>query len=367
MITKYLLRKLFLGIFLGVAIVNFCAWKCVGAKLDKTVLQAYELRMNGKADQAKTLLEQVISDDSTNAAALYELARIKLQMGLANPRELFTGLESIEKSIEAARKLDPDNVIYTFFAGRVAFFQAYISLQRDPASAKEKVKKMSDIYESVLKLKPDYLAAMLYLVEINSVLDADQGGDKTKAEEYANQLEKMDKVFGAKARSLLLPEDADIMDYWKKALEKNKNNAHIYEELAKTCMMKGEMEQCQEYIDKAVQLDPKKHALFLDLARYYVMSVMRSKEVKDKPLALAEQALEKYQSYNPIAPLNAYSWEIISRIKYMLDDKQSSDEAREKANKIDPFYSKASGVPGAELFVKPGELLLDHKYLFRPF
>ncbi|MBC8183149.1 hypothetical protein H8E88_18755 [candidate division KSB1 bacterium] len=365
--AKYFTRKQIFRIFINVMIISFSSLNSVGSELDKSVLKAYDLRMNGKADEAKTLLEQVISEDSSNAAALYELARTKFQMGLANPRELFPSLENIEKLTESAREHEPDNVIYAFFAGNVAFFQAYISLQRDPASAKERVKKLTGIYESVLELKPDYLKAMLFIVEINSILNADQGGDKTKAEAYAAKLEKMDKVYGAKARSLLLPEETDIMDYWKKVLEKNKDNALIYEELAKTCMMLGEMEHCQEYINQAVKLEAKKHALYLDLARYYIMSAMRSKEAKDKPLAFAEQAIEKYQSYNPIAPLDAFSWGVIARIKYMLDDKQSSDAAKEKANKIDPYRSKATGVPGAELFVKPGELLLDHKYLFRPF
>jgi len=348
-------------------IVSLSSLNSFGSELDESVLKAYDLRMNGKADEAKTILEQVISNDSCNAAALYELARTKLQMGLANPRELISSMESIEKLAESARENNPDNIIYVSLTGNVAFLQAYISLQRDPASAKEKVKKLTGIYEGILELKPDYLNVMLYIVEINSILYADQGGDKLKAEKYAAKLEKMDTIYGAKARSLLLPEEIDIMDYWKKILENNKENALIYEELAKTCMMKGEMERCQEYIDQAVKLDKKKRALYLDLARYYVMSVMRSKEAKDKPLALAEQAIEKYQSYNPIAPLDAFSWGVIARLKYMLDDKQSSDEANEKANKIDPFRSRASGVPGAELFVKPGELSLYHKYLFRPF
>jgi tetratricopeptide (TPR) repeat protein len=367
MVIKTIFKKQSISISLCAFILTLGFWSCVGSELDENVLKAYELRMNGKADEAKTLLEKIISDDSTNADAFYELARSKFQMGLANPRELSTSLDDIQKTTELARKNDPENVIYAFFAGRVAFFQAYIALQRDPVNAKEKVKKLSEIYEDVLKLKPDYHEAMLYLGEINSLLTADQGGDSTKAEYYAGQLEKTDKVFGAKARLLLLSDKTDAIDYWKKVLENNKDNASVLEELGKAYMSQGKIDDCQKCFEDAVKLDPKKNILFLDLARYHVMTAMRSEETKDKPLALAEQAVKKYQSFKPVTPLNAFSWEVLAKIKSGLGDKQGSTDSRNEANKLDPFYSRAFGVPTSDLFVKPGEVSYNHQYLFRPF
>ncbi len=60
---------------------------------------------------------------------------------------------------------------------------------------------------------------MLYLVEIYGTLPADKGGDKSKAEQYAKKLEGMDEVFGAKARWILMPEDANRVDYWQKVMK----------------------------------------------------------------------------------------------------------------------------------------------------
>ena len=73
---------------------------------DGMAMKAYELRMNGKADEAVELLEKVVKEDPTVAAAHYELARSKHHMWLATHDD--TGLESIRLSVERALELDPD-------------------------------------------------------------------------------------------------------------------------------------------------------------------------------------------------------------------------------------------------------------------
>ena len=69
--------------------------------------------MHGKADSAKVLLEQMLAEDSTNAAAWCELARTKHHLGLANPRELLGILEDIQQTADAAVNNDPENVSYS--------------------------------------------------------------------------------------------------------------------------------------------------------------------------------------------------------------------------------------------------------------
>ena len=150
----------------AVACVSFVFWSCTGPKLDETVQQAYELRMNGKADEAKAVLEQAIAEDSTNADALYELARAELHIGLGNLGELRGSLEDIHQTIEKAVENDPDNVAYSFYKGYVCLFRAYASATSEQPDVKERVEEVISAYESVLSLKPDYYEAMLYLVEV---------------------------------------------------------------------------------------------------------------------------------------------------------------------------------------------------------
>ena len=366
--TKRISKRHFVVVSLSVAVacMSFVFLSCTGPKLDKEVQQAYELRMNGKADEAKAILEQVIAEDSTNAAALYELARTEHHIGLGNIPELLGGLEDIQQTIEKAVENDPDNVIYSFYKGYVCFTRAYASLKFEQPDAKERFKEVISAYESVLSLKPDYYEAMLYLVEILRIPE-DMGGDPSKAEAYARQLEEMDEVYGAKARELLLPDDADRLEFWQKVLENNQDNADVLEQLGKAYLYQDKVEQGVKYLEEAMKTDPEKEILLLDLARYHIMTVQRDERLKDTALPLAEEAINRYLDSEPILPLKAYALGLLANVKWGLGDNKGAEELIEEAKAIDPYFSKASGVPPLVLFAKPDEISHHHAYFSRPF
>ncbi len=104
---------------------------------------------------------------------------------------------------------------------------------QDQPDTKERIARLSAAYESVLKIKPDYPQAMLYLVEIYGILPADKGGDTVKARKYTMQLEKVDAIYGAKARSVLLGEEGNTTGYWEEVLKHHAGNADVLEELGK--------------------------------------------------------------------------------------------------------------------------------------
>ena len=60
------------------------------------------------------------------------------------------------------------------------------------------------------------------------------GGDKTEAKKYAASLEKLDKYYFARANSVLLDKDSDIIAYWENVLEDDPRNTKVNEELGKT-------------------------------------------------------------------------------------------------------------------------------------
>ena len=367
--TKSISRRHFFIMSLSVAIacISFMFYSCTVKEPGNKLQQAYELRMDGKADSAKAVLEQVIAEDSTNAAAWYELARTKHHIALGNPRELFGGLEDMQRTIEQAVENDPDNVIYSFYKGYAYYTGAYVSFRMQQPDAKEKVKDVVSAYESVLSLKPDYYEAMLYLVEILGIPEKDMGGDPSKAEAYAKQLEEMDEVYGAKARELLLPDDADRVEFWQKILENNQGNADVLEQLGKAYLYQDNVEQGAKYLEEAMKTDTEKEILLLDLARYQIMTVMEDEKLKDSALPLAEEAIKRYLDSEPIRPLKAFTFGLSSVVKYGGGDNIGADELREKANAIDPHFSKAFGVPPLVLFAKPDEISYYHSYFFRPF
>jgi hypothetical protein len=50
-----------------------------------------------------------------------------------------------------------------------------------------------------------------------------------------------------------------------------------------------------------------------------------------------------------------------------MGDKEEAEKLFEEANRIDPFVSRAFGVPSLDLFIPPGEISHNHRYLFTPF
>jgi tetratricopeptide (TPR) repeat protein len=333
------------------------------AESKNIVMDAYKMRMQGKVDDANALLVQAIQKNPHNAAAYYELARTRLYMATGDPRKMGLDIIEAQQAIENAIVNDPNNVIYPFFKGYVALFQAYIS------QTKENNDRLIGAFETALKLKPDCRQAMLYLVEIYATLPDDKGGDKSKAEQYAKKLEGMDKVYGAKARSVLLPADANRVDYWQNVQKVNEGNADVLEELGKAYLGIGDVNNAALCFEKAVKINPEKTILFMDLGIYHTWAALRARDNNDlfqKEIALGDAAVTRYLDCKPILPMQAYALGVRYKYKAHSGHKEQADELMKKAKELDPYFSKATGAPSPDLFIAPDEISHYHRYLFRP-
>ena len=372
MYTKCILKKQFIIMSLGIA-VSFMTFvcPCIGQELDTTVQKAYELRMQGKVDDAKALLEKAILQDSNNAATHYELARIQLYraLGIGTRESLVDMIGDSKNQIDKAVELSPKSIIFNFFAGYVGYLQAYFSLMTGEQGKEKLVRAVGD-FESTLKLKPDYYQVMLYLIELNSQFPEEAGGDKVKAEQYAGQLEEMGSVFGAKAKSILLPEEANKIYYWQEVLKKYEQNADVLEELGKAYLEADKVDSAVVCFENAIEVDPKKASLFLDLSIYYSFLGMRAgnnKELLNKCVMSGDSAIVRYIESKPIQPMLAYALGVRGKFKFFLGDKEQGQALIKEAETLDPYFSKATAAPRSELFILPGEISKNHKYLMRPF
>ena len=360
----------------GMFVAAYCMCNTAGAAaVSQAAVDAYKLRMQGKVDDANSLIEQAVRKNPHDAAAYYELARIRVHMSLGKVKDIKTmqgKMEDARQAIIKAQENDPTNVIYPFFEGHIALFQAYPSLMGNQPDAKEKIAKLCKAFESALKLKPDYSQAMLYLVEIYGTLPEDKGGDKARAEQYAKKLEGMDKVFGAKARSVLLPEGADRVAYWQNVLKSNEGNVDVLEELGKAYLSVDKVDDAVACFEKAIKIDPAKSFLFMDLSIYYTWSAMRAgdnPELLHKAIASGNAAVTRYLDSKPILPMQAYALAVQYKYKSHSGDKEQAAAAGgllKKAEALDPYFSKATGAPNPDLFIAPDEISHNHRYLFRP-
>jgi tetratricopeptide (TPR) repeat protein len=330
------------------------------------ILKAYNLRINGKTDEAKAILEGIIIKDSTNAMAYYELARLNHYMliGRADVK--------IDDIIEASNKAaanDPKNVIYAYYRSIAYFLNAFFSMEQGQEQGQTRIEETCKAFEKVLDLNPQYCEAMLYLVEIYGMLPKEMGGDSLKAVDYAKKVKKLDPYFGAKADAVFMSEKSDQVKYWESFLDPNKKNPEFLMEVGKAYLYRDDTSNAEKYFMEAKAMDPEKNILLLDLARYHLMKVMQNKELAATEFPLAKKLIEDYQQSvpEPILPLKAYSIGLKVIIETFQGNQAEADKLMGEAKALDPYFSQAFGIPTLLLFDPPDMVCHHYFSFFKPF
>ncbi len=289
--------------------------KAVDSGKQNVATRAFNLRMTGQLDEAMTLLKQSVVKNSGDASIHYELARSYYHKGLGNPRTLVNMLKESQACIEKAVERAPDRVVYHTFSGHVAFMRGYYSLMTngDKTATQEQFQKAREGFTSALRLKPGYKQAMLYLVELCSEMPEDMGQNKELARKYTSQLETIDPVFAAKAKSLLSPKD---IAFWRDIVAGHPASADALEELGKAYLNADQVDDAVSCFEKAAKVNSQKSSLFLDLSIYHTFAAMRAREDQDlmkKHAKAGNAAVTRYLSSKPIGPMQAYALGVQSK------------------------------------------------------
>ena len=359
------MKKLIFLLILSIGLLAYNSF--AGNKPDKEVQKAFELRMNGKVDEAKAMLEEILARDSTNAMAHYEMARInhyKLVGGGG------TKIDDILTSVNKAVTYDPKNVTYAYYKAMTSFLDAFMAMQMgQEAEVKGRIAETCTQFEKVLALKPDYNEAMLYLVEIYGLLPESMGGDSAKAVVYAGKLAKANKYFGAKAKAVLAPENTDLLKYWEDLLLLNPKDPEYYKEAGNACLYKDDAVKAEKYYDEAIKLNASNNILVINLGRYHMMKVMQNRDLAKTELPVAKTHLERYLKTipEPNVPMKAYTLGAISLCERFLGNQAESDKMVAEAKSLDKYFSRASGLPSLELFDAPSHISHHFSSFFSPY
>jgi len=342
---------------------------CTGQKTDDAVFAAYELRINGHADSAQILLQQIVNENPDNAQAWYELCRTTQQLGMANPREIKEALDEALICIDKAVELDPESTLYLSYKGKIETLHFYMGLQMGDENAATYLDKFEKTYNSVFQMDPSYTEDKLTLVEFFGGLPPDMGGDADKAEKYAKELEAIDEIAGAKARELLMPEDADYVAFWEEIVKENPENADALQALSRVCLFMENIDQATNYYQKAIDLDSSKNALYLDLGRYYMIGAMRDPSILDSVAPMIDVQFKRFLNFTPepIRPMKAWTYSTLSMINRRLENQEKAEKFLAKANELDPFRSFASAKPGKAIYCSPDEVVHEQRYYLSPF
>jgi len=338
-----------------------------GDKPEKEVKKAFELRMSGKVDEAKALLESVLAKDSTVAMAHYEMARLKHYMMVGS------GEMNIDGTFNSASKAvtyDPENVTYAYFKAISGFMKAFMAMHTgDQGAIKDNISETCILLENVLALKPDYCEPMLYLVEIYGMLPQEMGGDSLKAIAWAEKLAATDKYFGARAKAVLSPEGTSMLKFWEDQIAVNGRTPELLQQAGIACLFEDKPEQAEAFFKEAMKADPSKNPGMLDLGRYHMMKVMQNRDLAATELPLAKAFFEKYLQTipEPVIPLKSYTLGLLARIEMFMGNKEAGDKLMEEATAMDKYFSKASGVPNLLLFEPPDKVCHQYFSFFSPF
>lgn len=331
-------------------------------KTEDEIIVAYELRTNGKSDEAKAKLEKIIQQDPTNAMANFEMARLMESYDAMN---VDTSIYYCSKAAEH----DPENSLYAFSLADMMLLKAYIAMheENNEPQVKQLIGEACEAFQHVLDIKPGCKESMMYLIDLYGSLPEEMGGDKGNAEHWVQKLESMDEFYGARGRFILLQEDTSEVGYWNNYISENGESNEVFELLGRAYLMAGDITNAEKCFIKVIDTDSSKQGLILHLARGHIMRIWQGKATEDEVFPLAKQYILKYLADDQEKPVNIESWcyGVLSRIEKGLGNTGQSDEYLEKAKSLNPGFSRAFAIP--EVDTPPNETSYSFSSYFRPF
>ena len=258
----------------GISALILCCWGCAsvahradGQAVDKVpsdqAMRAFELRMDGKTDEAKVLLEKACKRSPKDACLWFELARVHWHQW-SRERDM----KPAQKAIDRAVKLEPDNVRYLYYAGQIHFYHGFIKAHNPllALSLPLEMGKAKKSLEKALVLDPNEHQARLFLMKLYSC--PAPLGSKRKAAKHLNQLEALDPVYAIRAKE----EQGSSHDpearlaIWKSMLQSHPDHPEVHAALCKAYARVKDYEKAMQHFERACQLDPWQQRLLLDIA-----------------------------------------------------------------------------------------------------
>ncbi len=317
---------------------------------ENIAMRAFDLRMAGKVDEAKELLEKAAAEKPKDASIQFELARIYFYISSET-----LDLDLAQKTIEKAVELKPDNARFHYWSGEIAMYNGIIKM-RDfwgRLAMPGQMKKAVRHFKRAVELKPDFHQARLELMGMYDRLPWYCGGNKSKAKKQVEKLEQMNAVYGARGRCEIRPRKsrAEKIALWQEVVTKFPDNAAAHAGLARVYMHNGDfpaedMEKAGRHIKKALELDLSKSRILLDLAWHYGQG---------KQLEKAEKAIRDYLEIESVGPasMRAYALRWLGLAQKMKGKNEESKETLKKASQLDKYLWPTRVPPPEDLFVAP--------------
>ncbi len=311
------------------------------------VQEAYRLRMDGKVDAAKELLDEEVKAHPESAQAWFELSRLDFYRSLREG-EGGKGMDQAQVEVEKAVELQPDNARYHAWAGQLAMYCAIGKAHGGKEDeVRAQMKKSADALEQALVKEPSRDEARLLLVYLYGNNPPELGGDRDKAEAQVKALEAHAPVLGAKARcDFSVEKGEERLAIWTGLAEKLAQDPAVHENLALEYARGGDVAKAIAEADQVLALDPERVRVLLDVG----LALGHGRKL-DPAETLVQRYLDNAASQP--AALRAYGTFLLGKLQDMKGDKDASGAALKKAREIDPYCWFTMQPPAPELFDAP--------------
>ena len=332
------------------------------AAIERTVQQAYELRLSGRTLDARAALEKIVDENPDYGPAWFELARVQFYCIFAgdSPADMKETLSEAGQSVDRAVKLQPDNPRYHYWAGHIKTYGT-IAAAHEPikwVGMPFQMQAALNHYERVLALRPDDLHTRQVLMGLYDRSPWFMGGNKRKAIQFRNQLANMDPVYGVAATCELHSDESEWqkLDHWQALLEQHPDNPRIHAGLAaqyaSALRAGGDQQYC---LQKA--LEHARRAVSLDAAEYEILlrvgdRVQRQRQW-DSATALYREFLQLLPP--PPAGLRAYALNELALIERRRENgnEVAAADLAQQARRTDQVLWGSHHLPPADLWIAP--------------
>lgn len=297
--------------------------------------KAFQLRFDGKSQQAKELLSEYLKERPDDAVAQFEYSRVLCYL---------FDLESAEKHAALAVQLDKDNPRFHYWEGMCGTY-LYIDQAHHKGNLDSSISKRAiGEYQKAIELDPDYHEARYLLVNLLNNNPPDQGGDEKQARKHAEYLMSKDLDYGLQA--MMVVEGEKSLDWkieqYKEALAKEPENAGLHAGIVPLYVESDQMEKSQEHIDKALEIDEQQKNVLLDVVLPLVMK---------KKYQAAKEKVQQYLDLaaNESAAMRAFALFYLAKIEKMSGD-PDADKTLKRSRQIDPDGWQTMMAPPPMLF-----------------
>ncbi|WP_167610120.1 hypothetical protein [Maribellus sediminis] len=336
--------------FIAILVSMFLTPDSLAQKLNQVVLDAYEIRMNGNADEAADMLRKYIEKDSSNAMVYFEYARalchlspsrIDFNPRLRNPGYITDTLtrEAALRMIDKAISIDRNNHCFHQLRGSI-----FLMLPEKPSREEDSIFSfIEDNFELVPSVE---LASALYGKYLLDSLMGTLEVDPMKMQKFKEYIKSNDRFEYLKQIKWEDEQNRNMkhLAYYKQFLVTDSLNVKLLKELGYQSFLVDSIELGIGFYEKALNICGDYQEALGELWRSPLgesRSMRSARPLSDAQKFYEEWRREKLTAFletGPDAPIRCLAYMSLSNSYKKTGEEEQARKMDLAARESDPYF-----------------------------